>query len=78
MNRLTITQRIGMIITYSKNDILPEPRIVYALRGDYDLHKRQTTQAIVKILKKFLEAGVVTNIVRPKDRMCRLLVILRN
>ena len=33
--------------------------------GDYDLFNRPTTQAIDKIVKKFEEAGVVTNIERP-------------
>ena len=35
------------------------------LRGDYGLHNRPTTQAIGKIVKKFEETGVITNIDRP-------------
>ena len=35
-----------------------------ALRGDYSLHNRPTTQAIAKIGKKFEETGVATNIER--------------
>ena len=35
-----------------------------AFRGDYDLHKGPTMQAVGKIVKKFeVELGVVTNIV---------------
>ena len=33
-----------------------------ALRGDYGLHNCLTTQAIGKIMKKFEETGVVTEI----------------
>ena len=33
-----------------------------ALRGDYCLHNRPTTQVIAKIVKKFEETGAVTNI----------------
>ena len=36
-----------------------------ALRGDYSLHNRTTTQAIAKIVRKFEETEVVTNIERP-------------
>ena len=36
-----------------------------ALKVDYALHKRPTTQAIGKIMKKFKEPIVVTNIERP-------------
>ena len=36
-----------------------------ALRWDYGLNKRPTTQAIDKNVKKFEEAGMVTNIPRP-------------
>ena len=32
------------------------------MREDYGLHNRPTTQAIGKILKKFEETGVITNI----------------
>ena len=41
--------------------ILPKPRY----RGDYGLHNRLTTQAIGKIVKKFKETRLVTNIERP-------------
>ena len=36
-----------------------------ALRGDYGLHNRLTTKAIGKIVKKFEQTGVITNIERP-------------
>ena len=36
-----------------------------ALRGYYGLYNRPTTQATGKIVKKFVETGVVTNIERP-------------
>ena len=36
-----------------------------ALKGHYGLHNRPTTQPIGKIMKKFEETGVVTNIERP-------------
>ena len=36
-----------------------------ALRGDYGLHNHPITQAIGKIVKKFEETVVVTNIERP-------------
>ena len=36
-----------------------------ALRGDYGLHNRPTTQAIGKIVKEFKKTGVVTNLERP-------------
>ena len=36
-----------------------------SLRGDYGLHNCPTTQVISKIVKKFEETGVVTNIKRP-------------
>ena len=35
------------------------------LRGDYGLHNRQTTSAIRKIVNKFEETELVTNIERP-------------
>ena len=64
MDRLTITQRIKIIKTYYKNG--DSATATYrALRGDYGLHNRPTTQAIGKIVKKFEETGAVTNIVRP-------------
>ena len=40
--------------------ILPQPH-----HYDYGLHNRPTKQAIGKIVKKFKEIGVVTNIERP-------------
>ena len=64
IDRLTITQRIKIIKTYYKNG--DSATATYrALRGDYGLHNRPTTQAIGKIVKKFEETGAVTNIVRP-------------
>ena len=36
-----------------------------ALRADYSLHNRLSTQAIAKIVKKFEDTVVVTNIKRP-------------
>ena len=36
-----------------------------ALRRDYGLHNRSTTQAIGKIVRKFKETGMVTTIERP-------------
>ena len=38
--------------------------ILCALRKDYGLHNRPTTQAIGKIVKEFEETGVITNIER--------------
>ena len=61
MDRLTITQRIKMIRSYNKNGD-SHTATYRALRGDYDLHNRSTTQAIGKSVKKFEEAGVVTTI----------------
>ena len=64
MDRLTIAQRIKIIKTYYKNG--DSATATYrALRGEYDLHNRPTTRAIGKIVKKFEETGVVTNIARP-------------
>ena len=63
MDSLTITQHIKIIKTYYKNvDSATTVKTYRALRGDYDLHNRPTTQAIDKIVKKFEETGVVTNI----------------
>ena len=62
MNRLTIIQRIKIIKTYYKNND-SATATYHALRGDYGLHNRPTTQAIDKIVKKFEETGVITNIV---------------
>ena len=64
MDRLTITQRIKIIKTYYKNGD-SVTATYHALRGDYGLHNRPTTQAIGKIVKKFEESEAVTNIVRP-------------
>ena len=52
MDRLTITQRINIIKNYYKNG--DSATATYcALREDYGLHNRPTTQAIGKIVKKF-------------------------
>ena len=57
MDRLTIKQRMKMIKTYYKNG--DSAKATYrALRGDYGLHNRPTTQIIGKIVKKFEETGV--------------------
>ena len=64
MDPLTITQRIKVIKIYYKNGD-SAAATYYALREDYDLYNRPTTQAIVKIVKKFEETGVVTNIEKP-------------
>ena len=40
------------------------PTSYHALRGDYGLYNGPTKQAIVKIIKKFEESEVVTNIER--------------
>ena len=50
--------------TYYKNDDSATATYL-ALRGDYGLHNRPTTQTIGKIVNKFEETGVVTNIERP-------------
>ena len=51
MDLLTITQRIKMIKTnYKNNDFATDTYL--ALRGDYGLHNRPTTQEIGKIVKK--------------------------
>ena len=63
MRSLTITQRTKMIKTYYKNGD-SNTATYRGLRGDYDLYNRPTTQAIGKIVKKFDETGVVTNIKR--------------
>ena len=64
MDRLNITQRIKIIKIYYKN--ADSVTATYrALRGDYDLRNRLTTQAIGKIVKKFKETGVVTITERP-------------
>ena len=56
---LTITQRIRII----KNGVSATATYC-ALREDYGFHNRPTTQAIGKIVKKFEETEVVTNIGR--------------
>ena len=51
MDRLTITQRIKISKSYYKNG--DSVTTTYrALRGDYVLHNRPTTQAINKICKE--------------------------
>ena len=63
MDRLTITQRIKIIKTYYKyGDCVTAT--YHAFRGDYGLHNRPTKQAISRIVKKFEETRVVTNIER--------------
>ena len=50
--------------TYYKN--CDSATVTYrALRGDYGLHNRLTTQAVIKIVEKFEGTRVVTNIERP-------------
>ena len=58
MDHLIITQRIKIIKTYYKN--ADSTTATY-----YGFHNRPTTQAIGKIVKKFKETGMVTNIERP-------------
>ena len=66
-DRLTITKRIKIIKTYYKNG--NSATVTYrALRGDYGLHNRPTPQAIGKIVEKFEETVMVTNIRRPVHR----------
>ena len=60
---LTITKRTKIIKIYYKTGI--SATATYSdLRGDYGLHNRATTKAIGKIVKKFEETGMVTNIKR--------------
>ena len=60
---LIISQRIKIIKTYYKK--CDSATATYrALRGDYDVHNRLSTQAIGKIVTKFEETRVVTNIER--------------
>ena len=54
---LTITQGTKIIKIDCKN-------YDSALRGDYGLYNRPSTQAIGKIVKRFEETGVTTNIER--------------
>ena len=64
IDRLTITQRLKIINTYYKN--CDSATAAYRpLRRDYSLHNHPTEQAIGKIVKKFEETGVITNIERP-------------
>ena len=64
MDRLTTTQRIKIIKICNKHG--DSAIATYcALREDYGLHNRSTTQAIAKIVKKFIETGLVPNIERP-------------
>ena len=64
MNSLTIIQRIKIMKTFYKNG--DSATTMYrALRESYSLHNRPTTQAIGRIVKKFEQTGVVTNIERP-------------
>ena len=56
MDRLTITQRIKIIKTYYKNGGLATATY-RALKENYGLHNRATTQAIGKIVKKFEKTG---------------------
>ena len=62
MDCLSITQRIKIMKTYKNSD--SATATYRALRGDYGLHNRST---IGKIVKKFEETEVVTNIERPVD-----------
>ena len=68
MDRLTFIQRIKIIKICYKND--DSATAMYsALRGDYGLRNRPTTQAIGKIAKKFEKTGVITNIERPEHHL---------
>ena len=64
MDRLTITLRIKMIKTYYNNGDC-STSTYRALRVDFGLHNRPTTQTIGIIVKKFDETEVITNIERP-------------
>ena len=75
MDHLTITQCIKIIKTAYKNG--DSATVKYgALRGDYGLHNRLTTQANGKIMKKFEETGVVTNTERPLPSLVSLKISL--
>ena len=65
MDRLTTRQGIKIIKTHYKNGDSAIANAYRALRGDYGLSNRPTKQAIEKIVKKFEEAKMVTNIDRP-------------
>ena len=66
MDCLTITKCIKTIKTYTKNGDSATATATYrALKGVCGLHNRATTQSIGKIVKKFEETVVVTNIERP-------------
>ena len=64
MDRLTIKQRIKIMKTYDKNGN-SATSTYRALRGEYGLHNRPITRTIGKIMKKFEENRMVTNIERP-------------
>ena len=69
------------VINYKDDD--SATAMYRAVRGNYGLHNRSTTLAIGKIVKKFEEAGVVTNIERlehqrfmlPKTQMYQFPVV---
>ena len=66
IERLAVTQPIKIIKTHYKN--YDSTTATYrAIRGDYGLHNRSTTQVIGKVVKNVCceETGVVTNIERP-------------
>ncbi|XP_055921798.1 uncharacterized protein LOC129952888 [Eupeodes corollae] len=62
MDRLTISKGIQMVKAYYKNDH-PATATYRAFKGDYVSHIRPTTQVVGKIVKKFEETELVTNIV---------------
>ena len=62
MYHLIITERIKIVNTCYKN--IDFGTVMYrTLKGDYGSHNYPTMRAIGKILKKFEETGVVTNII---------------
>ena len=79
MDGLTVTQRIRMIKTYYKNGG-SETATYRALRGDYGLHNRPTSQAITNIERPVhqLKISLLKVKVLPKTGICRFLVVLRN
>ena len=64
MDHLTITQRVKIIKNYYKNGNFATITHRTLIEG-YGLYNHPTTQAIGKIVQKFGETGVVTNIERP-------------
>ena len=56
------TQRVKIVKTYYKSGD-SATTTCRALRGDYGLHNRPTTQAIDKLVKKFEETGEVSIII---------------